>query len=88
MNGITYRETIVAWDEPHRWTYRVDSTTVPMAKALVEEWTIEPRERHCIVRWTFAVDPGVFFTLTAPIAPHLMGRLFKRAMRKLERMLV
>ena len=26
MNGVTYRETMLAWDEPTRWAYRVDES--------------------------------------------------------------
>lgn len=85
--GLTYRETIVAWDEPSRWSYRVDESTLPMADALVEEWTMEPRGEATLVRWTFAVDPRAFFKVSGPLAPAAMRRLFMRAMRNLERKL-
>jgi hypothetical protein len=82
-----YRETMVAWDEPTRWTYRVDETTVPMADALVEEWRIAPDGDHSVVSWTFAIDPKPLFSLSRPLAAPVMGWLFRRAMRNLSRRL-
>ena len=40
MRGTTYRETIIGWDPPGLWAYRVDESSLPLAHALVEEWTI------------------------------------------------
>jgi carbon monoxide dehydrogenase subunit G len=78
-----YRETILAWDTPHRWAYRVDETSVPMAHALVEEWTIEPEGDGSRLRWTFAIDPRPLFRISAPLAGPVMGRMMKRAMGNL-----
>ena len=38
-----YFETMMAWDAPHRWTYRVDESDSRVANALVEEWTVTGR---------------------------------------------
>lgn len=79
-----YRETIVAWDRPTRWVYRVDSTTVPLAHALVEEWMVEADGNGSRVRWTFAVDPRTMFRVMGPLTPRVLGRVFRTAMRNLE----
>jgi hypothetical protein len=79
-----YRETIVAWDRPTRWVYRVDSTTVPLAHALVEEWIVEPDGEGSRVRWTFAVDPRAMFRVMGPLTAKVLGRVFRTAMRNLE----
>lgn len=42
IGGVKYRETMLAWDVPHRWAYRVDETSAPMFAALLEDWVIEP----------------------------------------------
>jgi hypothetical protein len=81
--GTTFHETIVVWDEPSRWAFRVNSSTVPMARALVEEWTFEHGDGTTLVRWTFAIDPKPWFALFAPVARRYMARLFRRAMRNL-----
>ena len=82
-----YVETIIAWDTPHRWVYRVDETSVPMARALVEEWLVEPAGAGSLVRWRFAIDPRALFVAVVPVATWGMGSIFRRAMRNLDRAL-
>ncbi|MGH2785120.1 MAG: SRPBCC family protein [Actinomycetota bacterium] len=84
VGPTVYRETIMAYDRPHRWIYRVDSTTVPLAHALMEEWTVEPSGTGSTVRWTFAVDPRAMFRAMGPLTPMVLGRVFRKAMRNLE----
>jgi hypothetical protein len=95
VGRTTYRETIMAWDAPHRWTYRVDETNAPIARALIEEWTITgdgggngngalgATGGSSRVTWTFAIDPTPLFRVTLPLAPFVMGRLFRKAMANL-----
>ncbi len=83
MGRTGYRETILAWDEPSRWAYRVDESSAPLAHALAEDWTFEDRVDHTTVRWTFAIDPRPLFNAGLPVAKLVMGRLFRRAMRNL-----
>ena len=85
VGRTTYRETVIAWDAPRQWAYRVDETTVPMAHALVEEWRVEPAGTGSTVTWTFAIDPRFPFRLSSPLAGPVMGRLFHRALRNLSR---
>ena len=80
-----YRETIIAWERPARWAYRVDETTIPLAKALVEEWRVEATDpRTARVRWTFAIDPRLMFRALGPATSIVLGRTFRRAMANLE----
>jgi len=83
MGPSVYRETILAWDAPTRWAYRVDEMTVPFAHALVEDWTVRADGDGSVVRWTFAIDPRSLFRASLAVAPAAMGRLFRRAMRNL-----
>ena len=86
VGGITYRETILAWDAPSRWAFRVDHTPAPIAHALVEEYTVEPLgSNESLFRWTFACDPKPFFRLSAPLAPRVFSAIFRRAAANLER---
>ena len=82
-----YHETIIAWETPRRWVYRVDETTVPMARALVEEWIVEPAGPGSLVCWRFAIDPRALFKAVGPLASVGMGSVFRRAMRNLDRTL-
>jgi len=82
-----YVETIIAWDAPTRWVYRVDETSVPLAKALVEEWLVAPDGAGSVVRWNFAIEPRPLFKAAGPIATTGMERVFRRAVGNLGRML-
>lgn len=83
----TYRETIVVWEEPRQWAWRVDATTLPMARALVEDWSLDETPAGTVVTWTFAVDPYPWFGIGLRVAPASMSAIFNRAMRNLERRL-
>ena len=85
MSGVPYHETIVAWQAPARWAFRVDECGLPMARALVEEWTFTETGAGTAVRWRFALDPSPAFAATKALAPLVMRALFRRAMRNLER---
>lgn len=89
MDGVTYRETILAWDAPRRWAYRVDESSDDTFTALVEDWIIEDRGDGSVLRWVFAVAPrpdlaelladardvigGVWSAAAAQLAAHLGG---------------
>lgn len=87
VKPVVFHETIMAWEEPSRWAYRVDTATVPMANALIEEWTIEERGTGSHVTWTFACDPKAVISLTLRFTPWFMGNTFRRAMKNLDRKL-
>lgn len=83
----TYRETILVWEEPRQWAWRVDATTLPMARALVEDWSLDDLGAQTQVTWTFAVDPYLWFGLGLRVASAAMQQVFTTAMRRLERRL-
>ena len=87
MAGVAYHETIVAWSAPSRWAFRVDECSVPMGRALVEEWSFTESGAGTTVRWSFALDPTPVFGAMKALAPTVMRALFQRAMRNLERQL-
>ena len=81
--GVGFDETILAFDEPSRWTFRVDSATVPIAKALVEEWTFDEHTDGTLARWTFCAEPGPLLRVLGPLQERYQARLFRRAMANL-----
>ena len=83
MGPSVYRETILAWEAPTRWVYRVDEMTVPLAHALVEEWRIDTAPDGSLVHWTFAIDPRPMFVASMPLATRMMGKIFRTAMGNL-----
>ncbi len=79
MGEWTYRETILAWEAPHRWAYRVDETTSPLFAALAEDWRIEADGVGAArVRWLFAVEPADGVVLDGMEA--VIGPVFHDAM--------
>ena len=85
MSGVTYDETILAWDPPKRWAFRVDKAAAPIAHALAEDYQITPVELGSIVQWTFAVDPRSALRRATPLLRPMLTTLFRRAMSNLER---
>ena len=83
IGRTTYRETILVSERPTRWAFRVDETNAPVARALIEEWCVAPDGDGSRVSWNFCVDPTPVFRVALPVAPIVMGRLFRRAMKNL-----
>ena len=79
-----FRETVVEWDEPTTFTWRVDEASRAVASALVERWTVERAGAGSRVRWTFAIEPRLLFRLLVPAPAISMKPVFTRAMRNLE----
>jgi hypothetical protein len=87
MGGITYDETILAWETPSRWAFRVDRSTAPLAHALAEDYRFVADGGTTIVQWTFAVDPRRPLRAAMPLAEPVLGTLWRRATGNLERKL-
>jgi hypothetical protein len=87
MGGVTYRETMLAWDGPNRWAYRVDECTAPLFHALVEDWVVQGRGDTAIVCWTFAADPREEIAAVLPDMPGVLEGVFTKAMRNLSAIL-
>ncbi|NUU20561.1 MAG: hypothetical protein HOV68_03440, partial [Streptomycetaceae bacterium] len=87
VKPVVFEETVMAYEEPTRWAYRVDTATVPMCHALIEEWAVEEHGTGSRVTWTFAADPRPLIAVTLRLMPWAMGSTFRRAMRNLDRKL-
>jgi hypothetical protein len=85
MSGITYDETILAWNPPERWAFRVDKAAAPIAHALAEDYRITPVDGGSIVQWTFAADPRSALRVATPLLAPTLTALFRRAMSNLEK---
>jgi hypothetical protein len=82
--GVTFHETVIGWDDPSRYAYRVDRCTMPGLRALVEEWSVLETSAGTRVAWTIAIDatPGLVAALRAG-APGVRLAT-KRALARLE----
>lgn len=93
VQGAKFTETVMAADPGRRWAYRVDTSTAPLARALIEDWVLtevpatSTRPAATRIAYTFALDP-------LPRTRRLVGAtgagialVFARAARNLERRL-
>ena len=87
MGDSWYRETILAWDEPTRWAYRVDESANSLIDALVEEWVVDGDDDRSDVRWTFAVEPSASLAAGFGAAKTAIGDMFDQAMANLGKQL-
>ena len=80
MDGVAYRETLLAFDAPTRWAYRVDESSDATFRALAEDWVIAPAGDGSTLTWTFAVEPQPELLEVIQGARDVIGGVFLRAM--------
>jgi hypothetical protein len=87
MGGIAYDETILAWERPTRFAFRVDRAGAPFAHALAEDYRIAEHPSGSTLEWTFAIDPRRLLGLTTGLFDPVLSRLFRRIADNLDRKL-
>ena len=80
-----YRETVLAWDDGHRWAFRVDETSSPLFRAFAEDYRAVDAGPDTLLTWTVAFRPAPLMRPWSPLAPYVMGALLRRAARGLSR---
>jgi len=88
VSGQRFEERILCWDEPERWGYRIERSTLPLARAQIECHELSECPEGTRVRWTLACDPGLPMRLGGPLLARTLQTLHARAMRNLEAWLV
>lgn len=86
VGGIGYRETMLVWDEPQRWGFRVDEASAPIARALAEEYRLVADGDQTVIHWTICFDgpAPIQALLGSPLGPLAMGMLWRKACANLE----
>lgn len=85
VSGALFEETILAWDEPDRWTYRIDRCTANLASAQVESTELSDLPQGGTrVHWILASDPSESFAAAKDALPGILTRRLGRALRNLE----
>ena len=88
VDGQIFEETMLAWDDLERWTYRIDRTTAPLAHAQVESTELsESPDGGTRVRWILASDPREAFEAARDVLPEILERRLDTALRNLEQCL-
>jgi uncharacterized protein YndB with AHSA1/START domain len=85
--GTVFTETVLAGEPGSRYAYRIDQTSAPGLRALVEEWQIAPAATGSRVQWTFAADGPAPLRVALRLGRPGLGRAFRDAMRNLDRTL-
>jgi hypothetical protein len=62
--------------------YRIDATSIPIARAILETWRFEKLPDGTQIRWTLAIDPTASFSLL-PFSQTTIGAIWRRGMRNL-----
>lgn len=87
VEGQLFEETILAWDEPERWAYRIDRCTAPLAHAQVESTELaEDAAGGTRVRWILASDPREALAAARDVLPQILERRLADALANLERL--
>lgn len=86
VEGELFEETILAWQEPLRWTYRIDRCTAPLAHAQVESTELAPSASGGTrVAWILASDPREGLAAARDALPAILERRLGAALANLER---
>jgi hypothetical protein len=57
VDGVFYDETLLVWEEPCRWGYRIDRATKAIASAQLEITEFASIATGTRVKWILACDP-------------------------------
>ena len=82
---ITFEETIIAWEAPNRFAFRVDRAGVPVARALAEDYRVAAHPDGSVLEWTFATDPHAVVRPLMNLSRPVMQRMFEKAAANLDR---
>jgi len=84
MGLAKYEETILTWDEPHEWAYRIDRATLPIATAQVESTQLKPIPGGTRLRWILATDPRLLLKVASPRLERRLRSMWTQALLRLE----
>ena len=83
--GAHFVESVVVWDEPRRFVYRVEQTNVPGVLAWMEEWLLAPSANGgTVLRFTIAVDATTAVRATVRLARPGVARSVHAAAARLD----
>lgn len=83
LDTITVDETILAWDPGRHFAFRIDTATLPLIRAMVEDYRLERRGDGTHLVWRASYEPTLLTRLLHPIVRFIFGRQFKRTAAQL-----
>ncbi|OLE26761.1 MAG: hypothetical protein AUG49_07370 [Catenulispora sp. 13_1_20CM_3_70_7] len=88
VGGVAFHEEVIVWDDPTRYGYRVERTTVPGIRAMAEEWAVVETPAGTRVVWTMAVDAARPTAVAIRSMAPGIAVATRRALGRLDRRLV
>ena len=82
---VRVTETILVKDDATRWAFRVDAATIPLAKAIIEDYQLADSLDGCTLHWTGAIWPHGSAALARSILAPVVTRIVRRLARGIER---
>lgn len=87
VGGMAFHEEVIAWDDPTRYGYRIERTTVPGIRAMAEEWAVVETPAGTRVVWTLAADAARPMAAALRSMAPGMAVATRRALGRLDRRL-
>ncbi|MFC1407892.1 SRPBCC family protein [Streptacidiphilus sp. N1-12] len=83
--GSRFVESVVIWDAPHRFVYRVEQSNVPGLLAWMEEWLLAPSaDGGTVLRFTMAIDAALTVRAAVRLARPGIARSVRAAATRLD----
>ena len=79
-----YRQTMLEWQKPSRWSYRIDECTASVAYAHLEVTEFEAVTGGTLVRWTLACNPRWLIRLASPFVEKTLSKKLQQALKDLK----
>ncbi|HWR69273.1 MAG TPA: SRPBCC family protein [Desulfomonilia bacterium] len=85
LKGMTARERFIAWEQGKRFTFYIAEATAPLARALCEDYRLEPADGgKTRLTYVLACDPTFLLRLIGPVGRRLLAGLCSRVAHGLE----
>jgi hypothetical protein len=81
LDSGTVDEYFFVWESGRRFSFFVSGQSVPLFRALAEDYLIEPLgEQRLRFTYTVAIDPGLLLRLGGKLASQQLDRMFGQVM--------
>lgn len=88
LGALTADETMLAWEPGRRFSFRIDAVTLPLLRAMVEDWQLTALpDGRTRLDWRVHYELKPWARLIHPILRLIFGRQFKRTVAGLQRYL-
>jgi hypothetical protein len=87
LGGVDLVETVIAREEPTRWAFRVSQGSLPLVRAMAEDYRLAETPTGTSLTWTLALDVSGPTRPTGAVVGAVAGSLVRIAARRLERRL-